>query len=471
MKQLPIERSVSSASSVSFRLAVAALLTFAPFARADDAPSDVFARLAPNAEIDKIFSRWDKSDSPGVALSVVRDGSIIYHRGYGQANLDYPVPITPDSVFYMASVSKQFTAACIALLAIDGKLDLDDDIHHHLPELPDYGHTITTRHLVHHTSGLPDYLTLMVLTGQPFGNEYTRDEILEFISQNDTLNFDPGDEYLYSNTGYFLLAVMVERASGKSMREFADERIFKPLEMNSTNFHDDHRQIVKNRVISYGKPLGSKDYQISYLANFDQVGSGGLLSTARDMARWDANFDSLKIGGSDWKQLMLTRGVLNDGETLSYAFGLGHGGYKGLSTIGHGGSMMGFRTHYLRFPEQRVAVNVLANLGSIDPSALAKKVADVVLADEISANLRSYVGTYRHHRLDISYEVSVEDGELMLTGGGTPKPSKLASRDNLDEFKATLGATIVFHRDDAGAVVGCTVDAGRARNIRLTRAE
>ncbi|HZM99550.1 MAG TPA: serine hydrolase, partial [Pyrinomonadaceae bacterium] len=195
-------------------------------------------------KVDQLFATWDKPESPGAAIAVIKDGIVVYKRGYGSANLEYNVPITPQTVFHVASVSKQFTAFAIALLASQGKLSLDDDIRKHLPEVPDFGKKITVRHLIHHTSGLRDQWTLLGMAGWRLDDVITKEHIMKMVRYQRELNFDPGAENLYSNTGYTLLAVIVERVSGQSFREYTEANIFKPLGMTNTHFHDDHEEIV-----------------------------------------------------------------------------------------------------------------------------------------------------------------------------------------------------------------------------------
>jgi CubicO group peptidase (beta-lactamase class C family) len=277
-------------------------------------------------KVDHLFKKWDQKDSPGAAVGIIQKGNLIYTNGYGSANLDYDVPIDADSKFYIASTSKQFTAACLALLVQEGKLKLEDDIRKHIPELPDYGKTITIRHLVHHTSGLRDYLELMSLAGKSFENYFNISDGIELLCRQKALNFDPGAEYLYSNSGYILLAEIVTRVSGKSIREYADEKIFRPLGMKNTFFNDNHKQVTKNRVVSY-RPEGNG--YLRFVQNFDALGDGNLLTTVNDLYLWDQNFYHKKVGGSAFLDLIHTRGTLNNGKELDYAFGLGHGNTGG----------------------------------------------------------------------------------------------------------------------------------------------
>ncbi|MBA3693269.1 MAG: serine hydrolase, partial [Acidobacteria bacterium] len=225
-------------------------------------------------KVDALFAQWDKPDSPGCALGVIKDGNFIYKRGYGMANLDYNIPISPNTSFYIASTSKQFTAASIALLAREGKISLDDDIRKYLPEIPQYQSPITIRHLVYHTSGIRDYLDLTGLAGRHTEDVNTDDDFIKFIARQKNLNFKPGERYLYSNSGYFLLSQIVKRASGKSLRAFTDENVFKPLGMVNTRFHDDRSEIIKNRATGYFPRKGGGFSVL--ITNFDGVGDGGL---------------------------------------------------------------------------------------------------------------------------------------------------------------------------------------------------
>jgi CubicO group peptidase (beta-lactamase class C family) len=274
-------------------------------------------------EVDEIFSEWDRPDSPGCALAVVKGGEVVYKRGYGMANLEYDVPITPRTIFHVASVSKQFTDFAIAILTDEGRLSLDDEVRAHVPELPDFGEPITIRHLIHHTSGIRDQWELLVAAGWRMDDVITTDDVLELVGRQRELNFRPGSEYLYCNTGYTLMAVIVERVTGSSLREFCAERIFEPLGMLDTHFHDDHREIVRGRAYSYS-PREEGGFQHSVLS-YATVGATSLFTTVEDLARWDQNFYEAKVGGSAVVDLVQTPGVLNDGERLRYAFGLNIG--------------------------------------------------------------------------------------------------------------------------------------------------
>jgi CubicO group peptidase (beta-lactamase class C family) len=329
--------------------------------------------------VDSVFAEYDRTDSPGCALGVIRDGELIYARGYGMANLDLGVAITPASVFRIGSTSKQFTAAAVVLAAQNGELSLEDDIRKHLPEMPDYGRTITIRDLLHHTSGIRDYIGLMYLSGLREDDWFTDGEVVAMVARQQATNFEPGSEHLYSNSGYFLISQIVKRATGMSLREYAQEHIFRPLGMTHTHFHDDHKEIVAERASGYAPARGG-GFRIS-MTTLDMVGDGGVFTTVEDLLLWDGNFYEPRVGGDELVQTMLQRGVLTGGDTLSYALGLGHAMYRGLPTVRHGGAWVGFRAQMIRFPEQRFSVICLCNLAAANPTELAEQVADVYLAD------------------------------------------------------------------------------------------
>lgn len=341
-----------------------------------------YSQEQPTQAVDHIFEDWNNTDTPGGALAVIQDGEIVYSKGYGMADLEHDIAVSPSSVFYIASVSKQFVNFCILLLEEEGKLDLNAPIQTYLPDFPDYGAPLTIRNFVHHTSGVRDYLTLMRLKGRSYLDEIGKEEAYELIKSQKALNFPPGERYLYSNSCYFMLALVVEQVSGQSIRDFAHENIFQPLGMNHTLFYDDNTDLVKNRAFSYRKAGQGFDNTI---LRFDLVGSGGLYSTVEDLYRWDQNYydNQLGRGGQQIIDKMLTEGTLNNGESTNYAFGLRVGSYKGLPTVSHGGSLAGYRAYYLRFPEQEFTVVILANRSDASPNTKAYQVADIFLAGQL----------------------------------------------------------------------------------------
>jgi CubicO group peptidase (beta-lactamase class C family) len=336
---------------------------------------------------DALFAQWDKPDSPGCALAVIKEGQIIYKRGYGMANLDHGIPISSASVFYIASVSKQFTAMSIALLAKQGKLSLEDDIRKYVPELPQYQSPITIRILIYQTSGIREYSHLMSATGIRFQD--ARDEdVFNILTRQKELNFKPGEEYLYSNSNYFLLARIVKSASGKSLREFAEENIFKPLGMVNTGFHADGSEVIKNRATGYSSQEGGP-FSVEITKSY-HIGAGALFTTIDDLFLWDQNFYANKLGGgTQLTQQLLTPGTLNNGRKNGYAFGIDVETYKGLKVFGHDGVYNGFSASMIRFPEQRFSVICLCNLMSIQSRRLTRRVADIYLAGEFKEGLES----------------------------------------------------------------------------------
>ena len=361
------------------------------------------------AQVDKIFEKWDKPDSPGCVCAVMREGEVVYSRAFGMANLELDVPLTPQSVFDVGSVSKQFTAASIALLALRGQLSLDDDIRTYVPEMPDFGDTIRIRHLVHHTSGIRTARWLRWFTGRTWKDHENNAMVLARLSLDRKLNFRPGENFRYSNYAYILQAEIVKRVSGTSLREFAEENIFAPLGMANTQFRDDYSKIVKNRAQSYGQR--AQGGLLRYEANQEDVGSSGLWSTAEDLLRWNRNFYDMKVGGSDFIELILTRGTLNDGEVFGYSFGLFHSEHKNLKMIYHNGTVWGFRTALLRFPEQRFSVAVICNLATITQNTLARRVADIYLRDDIETANAGDKSLPAHEA------VSVSTGDLQKVTG------------------------------------------------------
>jgi CubicO group peptidase (beta-lactamase class C family) len=361
-------------------------------------------------QVDGIFGKWDRADSPGCALGIYKDGQIIYGRGYGMANLNDDVPVTQATVFHVASMSKQFTAASILLLAQQGRLSLDDDVHKYIPELPDFGKVITLRQLLHHTSGLRDQWSLLELAGWRMSQDLiTDDDVMSVVVRQRTLDFAPGERYLYSNTGFTLLGIIVRRVSGMSLREFTTKNIFEPLGMKQTHFRDDHEEIIKHDALGYEQDGEDKPFRMN-LTNFDTVGATSLHTTVEDLQRWDENFYHPRIGGSEFIRQMLERGKLNGGGELDYASGLVISSYEGLPTVEHGGADAGYRSDLIRFPEQHFSTAVLCNLANTDPTALARQVADILLARELRAPA--------HARDSAKASGAVMTGEQMATMAG-----------------------------------------------------
>jgi CubicO group peptidase (beta-lactamase class C family) len=442
-------------------VAAACLAGAAPGARAQ-APASHAADTMPAARTDRIFAQWDRSDSPGCAVGVFRDGRIAYARGYGMANLELGVALSPHSVLDIGSTSKQFTAMAVVLLARQGKLSLDDDVRRHIPELPAYEKPVTVRHLLTHTSGLRDYLTLWHLAGIDDADFTTEAEALDIIRRQKVLNFLPGEQRLYSNSGFFLASVLVERVSGRSLAQFADEHIFRPLGMRHTRFNNDHTAIIPGRATGYSR-RGGGGYSTS-MSDFEQVGDGGVLTSVEDLQRWDENFYTGQVGGRAALDQLHQRAVLNNGRTETYALGLIVDTYRGLRRVRHGGSWAGYRAELMRFPDQRVSVAVLCNLAGTDPTTLARRVAEVYLAPTLAAapetaspsgsgagsvalatrDRERYAGLYQSARTGELRRVRIRGDSLQLTDLVTALPLEPAGADRFRVPGAQSGLEVRF---------------------------
>jgi len=453
------------------------------------------------AAVDEVFADLLKAGSPGCALGVYRDGKILYGKGYGLANLEERVPITPESVFDIGSTSKQFSAASILLLEKQGKLSVNDDVRKYIPELPDYGQKITILHLLNHTSGLRDYLTLMELAGVHTDSVTTDEDALQMIFRQKALNFPPGSDWLYSNTGFFLLSVIVKRVSGKTLREFAAGNIFAPLGMVHTEYRDDHTSLIPLRAMAYDRKEEGGGYRLD-VSYFEQTGDGAVHTSVEDLLKWDENFYSGQVGGKALLGELQEQGKLQNGKVLDYAKGLHIADYRGLRTVSHGGSWGGYRAELLRFPEQHLSVACLCNLGSASPSGRAHRVADIYLAGVMKPkeekkkeskeeegpkgeirlteeHLRGYLGDYFSAELRVTYRLEAAEGKLKLTmerpsgafRGLGDNPEEYLRGTGTDEFAfGDSGMAMHFARDTQHRVTGFTLDAGRTRGLTFLRA-
>lgn len=380
-----------------------------------------------SAKIDRVFERWNRSDTPGCVVAVAVAGQPPIVRAYGMANLEYGLRINPDTIFESGSVAKQFTAAAIALLVQDGRISLDDPVRKYLPEVPDFGAPILIRHFLNHTSGLRSQWTLLSLAGRAPGSAvHTHAEILELVGRMKELNFPPGEEFLYNNTGYTLLGIIVQRASGKSLAEFTREKLFVPLGMTRTEWREDFMKIVPGRATAYRQ---ERDGSFRTYMPFTNVhGNGGLLTTVGDLLVWNENLNNPRIGGRALVDQLQTQGRLNDGFENEYAQGLFVTSYKGIREISHGGSTAGYQTFLARFPDERLSIAVLSNVTSSAPARLAHNVAEIFLAGKLKEPakpvpvilsveaLRKFAGTYKEPATDavLSVEVNKEGKALLI---------------------------------------------------------
>lgn len=339
------------------------------------------AQEVKNKDIDAVFSDWNTIKKPGMSVMVMKDDKIVYQKGFGSANLEYDIPITPSTVFHVASISKQFTAFAALLLEKDGKLSMDDDVRKYIPELPDYGKKITLRNLANHSSGLRDQWDLLRMSGIRLDDVITQEHVLKIVNRQKSLNFDPNVINMYSNTGFTLLAEVIEKVSGMSFAAFTKKRIFEPLGMKNSQFYDDHQKIVANRAYSYKKR--DKQYVKSTLS-YATVGPTSLFTTAEDFGKWALNFQNPIVGDASIIKKLNAKTKLNSGSETGYAMGQFVGTYRGIDLIVHSGSDAGYKAYFARIPSHNLSVAVFSNLSAIDPIDQVFAVADLFLEGKFS---------------------------------------------------------------------------------------
>jgi CubicO group peptidase (beta-lactamase class C family) len=477
-------------------LAAAVLLAtpLAPPAMAQPVP-DAAAR------VDAIFERWHAGTSPGCAVAVSRAGRIVLERAYGMADLEHGIPNAPATIFEAGSVSKQFTAAAIMLLVQQGRVTLDDDIRQYVPEIPDYGTPIRIRHLLNHTSGLRDWGSVAAIGGWSRSQRtHTHEHVVDILSRQRGLNYTPGAEYSYSNSGYNLAAVIVERVSGISFAEFSRRYIFEPLGLVDTQWRDDYTRIVPGRSSAYA---ARGDGFVIDRPIENVHGNGGLLTTVADLLVWNESLASGKIGGRDFVRLMHEQGVLNDGRVIEYAAGISVGAYRGVPEVSHTGATSGYRAFLGRYPDQGVGVALLCNVGNVDPGAVGRRVGEVFLGDVLApaaapqprpatatatatataagtgaggaagtdvragaGGLAGYAGEYYSPDAEATLVVSVVDGGLVADR--RPATRMPLNPTGPDTFASSMG-TIRFERDESGAVTHFTVQQARVWSLRFDR--
>ncbi len=417
---------------------------------------------AANNDVDALFEQWNGDQSPGCAVAASHRGKVVHDRGYGMANLEQRTRIDGDTVFLAASVAKQFTAAAVALLDHDDLLSLDDEVGDYLPELPRFAHEVTIRQLIHHMGGLPDERKLLHHNGWRFTlDRIFQSDSLYVLGLQTQLLFEPGSRFQYSNTGYVLLAEIVERVSGHSFREFTSARLFQPLGMSHTFFRDDFLEVVPNRADGYGRGRREGSYR-RFVTNYDTVGSTGLLTTTRDLLRWQRNFDDRRVGGDGFAEALLTRGQLQNGESVDYAFGLNHTAYRGHEVIGHAGADAGYRAYLARFPAEQFSVAILCNV-VIDPASKAYQVADVLIGDKLDrvpdadsaterttfpiddSDLKAKEGRFWDAAQMKFRRLNVRDGRLFYEYAGTPWEMFPMSPSR---FRFAWGAEVEFSDDN-----------------------
>jgi len=470
----------------SFLPILLALILLAP------AGLHLHAQVAPAAlpaKVDALFAEWNKPGNPGAAVGVVHQGKLVFAKGYGEADLETGARIGPETIFHVASLSKQFTAYAIVMLAQQGKLSLDDDIRTHLPEVPDFGKTITVRHLIHHTSGLRDQWALLAMAGWQLDDVITKQHIFNLVSRQKELNAAPGTEFSYSNTNYTLLAEIVSRVGKQPFPDWMRDHLFRPLGMKNTFFYDDHERIVRNRAYSFykGTDPAQPGYRKSVLS-YANAGATSLFTTVTDLARWIGNFQKQLVGGPAAMAQLLERGRLAKGDSLPYAFALFHGKYKGLAQYGHDGADAGYRSFLCYFPKADYGFIVLSNAGDFNPGRSAFAMADLYLAGQLQEDkpaqpapavaagsghavdgklLDQYAGEYQ---LAPGFVLAIRRDGSRLTGQATGQPQfeLMASSDSTFALKG-VEARITFHKPVNGKAPRLTLHQNG--NYPATRVE
>jgi CubicO group peptidase (beta-lactamase class C family) len=431
----------------------------------------------------------NEGKTPGIAIAVQRDGKLIYDKGFGYADLEQNAKVTPTTIFHIASVSKQFTSFAIAMLADQGKLSIDDDIRKYLPEIHDFGTPITINHLIHHTSGLRDQWSLLTMSGWRFDDVITTNQILRVVSRQTELNFKPGEEYVYCNTGFTLMGEIVKRVTHEPFPDWCKKNIFDPLGMKNTLFFDDHERIVENRSNSYySSGEGYKKRILSY-AN---AGATSLFTTVEDLSLWAQNFENVKVGNDNVMKMMNQKFVLNNGDTIDYAFGQEITKYKGLTNYAHGGGDAGFRTFLLRFPEQHFSVSLFSNYASVNTYELSHLIADIYLENEFNpeqkkendnqpnnnnnsqqppfdaatVKLTDYAGEYYSPELLTTYWLELKNDTLVSHHQRHDDMRLVATK--ADGFHADILGDLAFYREN-GKIAGFRATDGRVRNLKFVK--
>jgi len=442
---------------------------------------------------------------PGCAAAVSLNGDLVFEKAFGLADLEHNVPNTAQTIFESGSVAKQFTAAALVLLQQDGKLSIDDPVRKYIPELPDYGSPLTIRHLLNHTAGLRDWGTVLSLTGAGRGDRViSQDLALDVITHQRALDFTPGSEYSYSNSGYNLAAIIVERVSKQKFPAFVEERLFKPIGMKNSSWRDDYQRIVPGRAQAYSRQ-GSGPWRLN-MPFMNVYGNGGMLTTVGDWMKWNAMLDSQSLGAPLVNALQ-TQGVLNDGRKIAYALGLEVGKYRTLKDVSHGGSTAGYQTFLARYPDNKVSVGVMCNGTSPGAGGIAADITDEIFgpfpanprpepAKVSDDELKKFVGIWRNEKTHTPARFVFENGvsrwsgaRLIPMGGGQftagsnqlkftlDKDGKPLSAETVDsdgeirrfapetEWKPTPAELAVFKGDwfseEAGATVSVVADGDK----------
>jgi len=445
------------------------------------------------AAVDKVFAAWNTS-TPGCAIGVAENGISVLERAYGMADLEHAAPNKPDTIFEAGSVSKQFTAAAMILLARDGKVSLDDDVRKYVPELPAYQAPVTIRQMLSHTSGLRDWGNLAGIAGMPRGSRvYTHGHVVDLLSRQTALNFAPGTRWSYSNSGYNLAAVVIARVSGMSFAEFSRTRLFQPLGLTKTSWRDDFARLVPGRAVGYSMGVGRFRQDMP----FENVhGNGGLLTTVGDLLKWQAALTSGPLKGAVVADEQQTVAKLPDGRELHYGLGVFRGVYKGVPEVYHSGATAGYRAFLTEYPSAKLTIAVLCNAGNAAPATFVRQVSDLYLGARANENaprssvlteaegplvgvkadatyrptaddLAAFAGTYDSAEIETQFIARVENGSLVLFR--RPDTRITLRPHSRDRFESAAGlGQVTFHRKD-GVVVALSITQDRVWDLRLPK--
>lgn len=468
---------------------IAAVAAFFPFIASAQSSGPDVARGEHADKIDAIFAQYS-DETPGCAVAVDHHGAFVHLAGYGMADLEQSVEIRPDTVFYAGSVSKQVVGMAAMLLDHEGRIDLDAPVSAYLPQLPAYADDVTVRQTLHHTSGIRDFFVLFHLAGEPDNYVITEDAIMAMLARQNGLNFEPGSEYAYSNSAYFLISQIAKAVTGADLDVFAQKRIFAPLGMESSRFQHNHRRLLKRKAHGY-EPQENGEYLLAD-STLDVVGSGGMYTSVIDLMRWDRNFyDNALGGGPALIDEMQTSGILNSGEATDYGIALSLKPYRGLTRVSHSGTLAGYRAHLARFPDERFSVALLCNSSEAKPKAHAEAIADIFLEGKMSApeetdeekdssekrddnvskrERAAYEGAYYSREVGNTIIISDTDEGLVLAGvaGDDHRLTPIGK----DAFRHSgRDFDLSFSRGQDGAVPSFTVSSERASGIVFERAE
>ena len=406
------------------------------------------------AGAERAFEKASKAivmPAPGCAVGVSLNGESVFEKAFGLAEMEHNIPNTPQTIFESGSVAKQFTAAAIVLLQLEGKLNIDDPVRKYIPELPDYGSPLTIRHILNHTAGLRDWGAVMSLTGAGRGDRVISQALaVDVVLRQKYLDFKPGTEYSYSNSGYQLAAEIVERVSKQKFPAFVEERFFKPLSMKNSSTRDNYQRIVPGRAQAYSRQGANSPWELN-MPFMNVYGNGGMLTTVGDWLKWNAMLDSRSMG-APLVEALETQGITNGDKKISYALGLQVGSYRGMRDVSHGGSTAGYQTYLARYPDQKVSVAVLCNGTSPSAAGLARSVTDEIFgpfspqaqpqtAQMSDEKLKRFVGLWRDTTTHFPARFTVENGSLRIEGS----PVRFAADDVL--LLGSTRAKVTYDKD------------------------